>query len=238
MRGLLACPPAMAPSTAADLPPPDAPSPARSAATRGHPPPFPLPGLGAARQFPPREPSLFPSAGARRALCLPAGRACAAAAILRCLSPALPFGELSPPPCSPAQRPPPVLREETGPGGGETRGGGDAGRDREGRKDGRTDGRGRGARGRRTDPRRGSAEEERVPPVIKGEEAEGEGRACGAEPPPETARHRGRRERLPGWLPLPPSLLFMDSLVGLPLLFFPPYSVSSIPKMIQLHGCH
>lgn len=44
-----------------------------------------------------------------------------------------------------------------------------------------------------------------MPPVIKGEEAaEGEGRACGAEPPPETARHR--EERLPGWLPLPPSL--------------------------------
>lgn len=34
-----------------------------------------------------------------------------------------------------------------------------------------------------------------MPPVIKGEEAaEGEGRACGAEPPPETARHREERE--------------------------------------------
>lgn len=43
--------------------------------------------------------ALFPPAAARRALCLPAGRACAAAAaILRCLSPALPFGERSPPP--------------------------------------------------------------------------------------------------------------------------------------------
>lgn len=79
---------------------------------RGHPRPSSSSrtGLGAARQFPPREPSLFPSARARRALCLPAGRACAAAAILRCLSPALPFGELSPPPCSPAQRPPPPRR--------------------------------------------------------------------------------------------------------------------------------
>lgn len=38
---------------------------------------------------------------------------------------------------------------------------------------------------------------------------------------------------------LPPSLLFMDSLFGLLLLrFFRPYSVSLIPKMIQLHGCH
>lgn len=102
----------------------------------GTPPPIPLPRLGGARQFPPLQPSLFPSASARRALCLPAGRACAAA-ILRCLSPALPFGELSPPPCSSAQRPPPALREETGPGGGETHGGGgEAGRDPEGRKDG------------------------------------------------------------------------------------------------------
>lgn len=81
-----------------------------------------------------------------------------------------------------------------------------------------------------------------MPPVIKGEEAaEGEGRACGAEPPPETARHREEREA--AWLAppssLPPSLLFMDSLVGfLLLLFFRPYSVSIIPKMIQLHGCH
>lgn len=81
-----------------------------------------------------------------------------------------------------------------------------------------------------------------MPPVIKGEEAvEGEGRACGAEPPPETARHREEREA--AWLAspflLPPSLLFMDSLVGLLLLlFFRPYSVSLIPKMIQLHGCH
>lgn len=92
--------------------PPHAPSPLRSAATRGHPRPSSSSrtGLGAARQFPPREPSLFPSARARRALCLPAGRACAAAAILRCLSPALPFGELSPPPRSPAQRPPPPQR--------------------------------------------------------------------------------------------------------------------------------
>lgn len=84
-----------------------------------------------------------------------------------------------------------------------------------------------------------------MPPVIKGEEAaEGEGRACGAEPPPETARHREEREAAwlapPSSLPpcLPPSLLFMDSLVGLLLLFFRPYSVSLIPKMIQLHGCH
>lgn len=81
-----------------------------------------------------------------------------------------------------------------------------------------------------------------MPPVIKGEEAaEGEGRACGAEPPPETARHREEREA--AWLAppssLPPSLLFMDSFVGLLLLlFFRPYSVSLIPKMIQLHGCH
>lgn len=47
-----------------------------------------------------------------------------------------------------------------------------------------------------------------MPPVIKGEEAaEGEGRACGAEPPPETARHREEREA--AWLAppfLPPSL--------------------------------
>lgn len=80
-----------------------------------------------------------------------------------------------------------------------------------------------------------------MPPVIKGEEAaEGEGRACGAEPPPETARHREERGCLAGSpFLLPPSLLFMDSLVGLLLLlFFRPYSVSLIPKMIQLHGCH
>lgn len=90
-------------------------------------------------------------------------------------------------PPQPAQRPPPALREETGPGGGQTRRQG--GRDRPAGKKGR----GRGTRGRRT--RRGAAEEEWVPPVIKGEETEGEGRACGAEPPSETARHRGRRER-------------------------------------------
>lgn len=44
-----------------------------------------------------------------------------------------------------------------------------------------------------------------MPPVIKGEEAaEGEGRACGAEPPPETARHREEREA--AWLAPPSSL--------------------------------
>lgn len=104
------------------------------------------------------------------------------AAILRCLSPALPFGELSPLPLFPLL--PPAARRSAllqrsvrrrGRAGGETRGGGrEAGRDPEGRKDGAGGGR------RKTDPRRGSAEEERVPPVIKGEEAEGEGRASGA----------------------------------------------------------
>lgn len=69
----------------------------------------------------------------------------------------------------------------------------------------------------------------------KGEETEGEGRACGAEPPPETARHREESGCPPG---SPSLLLFMDSLVGLPPLFFPPHSVSLLPKMIQLHGCH
>lgn len=46
-----------------------------------------------------------------------------------------------------------------------------------------------------------------MPPVIKGEEAaaEGEGRACGAEPPPETARHREEREA--AWLAPPSSSL-------------------------------
>lgn len=183
-----------------------APSPPRSAATPGHPPPFPRRGLGAGRQFPPREPSLFPPASARRALCLPAGRACAtAAAILRCLSPALPFGELSPPP---AARAAPSSSAPRGDGAGR---GTDRAADGARRQGGRArpagkKGRGRRARGWRTVPRRGSAEEERVPPVIKGEEAEGEGRACGAEPPPETARHRGRRERLPAWLAPPSSL--------------------------------
>lgn len=131
-----------------------------------------------------------------------AGRACAAAAaILRCLRAALPSGQLCPPPCGPALRPPP-RRAPRGAGGEPGGKGGEEGKKGKGRQNAAGGG-------------RGSAEEERVPPVIKGEEAEGEGRACGAEPPPETARHGGRRERLPACLPgspgLPPSFSWTPS---------------------------
>lgn len=55
----------------------------------------------------------------------------------------------------------------------------------------------------------------------------------------QTQREEREAACLAGSPFLPPSLLFMDSLVGLLLLlFFSPYSVVLIPKMIQLHGCH
>lgn len=97
-RGGEGGPPAMA--VAAASPPPQP----------GHPRPPARRGLGAARPFPPREPNPI-SAGPSQTGFMSAGGARVRAAILRCLSPALPFGELSPPP--PAA-PPPALREETG----------------------------------------------------------------------------------------------------------------------------
>lgn len=201
--------------------PPRSPLPARER------PPPPRRGLGGARQFPPGEPSRFPSSRASRALCLPGwARMRGGRRHLTLSAGCPPLGPALPSPLRPRAAPssPP----------GSARGRGRAGREgRGGREEGERKAERSGRRTRLCGGRAGAA-------CYKGGGGGGGRKSVWSGASSRDSQTR-REERaaacLPAWLPRPPSLLFMDSLAGLPL-FFPPPSVSRLPKMIQLHGCH